>query len=298
MSFKPIYGYDSNNSSYSSSNSVDYNSLPIPSKTNYSNSYRSVSQSINSTNQSSSQSTDLPSCDEKKTCECVYTRRGKRGFPGPPGRDSCVPGPTGPASCVPGPTGPMSTVPGPTGPPSTVPGPTGPMSTVPGPTGPASTIPGPTGPASTVPGPTGPASTVPGPTGPIAEINAVSVYLIKVNNQTFTSSAPLQAVLNGVQLATPGLWGNWALVSSTDDSKIVSAISCTIGSGFLTLTLTASSGTIQKTYMSTGSYSDVVTVGTAQSTLIPNSATLTFDPSIQGSVIAQGSLFWLTVRWN
>lgn len=224
--------------------------------------------------------------------------RGKRGFPGPPG-------PTGPPSMIPGPPGPASTIPGPTGPPSLVPGPTGPASTIPGPTGPpgpASQIPGPTGPASLIPGPvgpTGPASTVPGPTGPPGPSQpATSVYMVKVNNQTFTSSAALQTVTNGVQNAVPGVWGNWALFSATDDSKFITGISVSIASGSLTFTVTIGAGTINKTFMATPSYSDTVTVGTAQSTFPTNSVTLTFDPSIQGLVIAQGSVFWVTVRWN
>jgi hypothetical protein len=126
----------------------------------------------------------------------------------------------------------------------------------------------------------------------------MSTYLIKVNNQTFTSSAPLQTVTNGVQNATPGLWGNWALTSTTDDSKFITGITVSIASGSLTLTLTIGAGTINKTFLSTPSYSDTVTVGTAVSTFPTNSVTLTFDPSIQGLVIAQGSVFAIVVRWN
>lgn len=276
--------------------SSDYDSVPL---SGYSATRKYVSSSSSSIPSTSpfiqSCIPDFPSYEPPNgkgpSCSCTHKKgptgpmgpmgpmglRGKRGYPGP----------IGPASCIPGPTGP----------PSTIPGPTGPMSTTPGPTGPASTTPGPTGPISTTPGPTGPPGSM-GPTGPANTSGAITSYLIKVNNQTFVSSAPLQTVLNGVQLATPGIWGNWALISSTDDTKTITGITCTIGSGFLTLSVVGASASINKTFMSTGSYSDVVTVGTAVSGILTNQATLTFDPSIQGSVIAQGSLFWLTVRWD
>jgi hypothetical protein len=231
-------------------------------------------------------------------------QRGKMGLRGPrgwTGERSIIPGPTGPHSTMPGPTGPKSTVPGPTGAASMVPGPTGPASFIPGPTGPMSNIPGPTGPISTIPGPTGspgPASIIPGPTGAAgASSPSESRFIIKISNQTLTSSVSLQAVTSGVQLANPLAWGNWALMSCTDDTKTISSINCTIVSGGVTFTMTPSSGIITKTFISTPSYADTVTVGTATSTFPNNEATMTWDPSIQGSVIAQGSIFYVTVRW-